>query len=190
MLTAVTGGIGSGKSVVSRVLAAMGFRVYDCDREAKRLMDHYARIKDSLCREIHPDCVDADGRINRSRLSEIVFADRTALDRLNSIVHSAVRADLRAWCEKYGHDRKRLFVETAILYQSGLDAMVDDVWVVEAPTALRVERVMARNSLSREQVLARIEAQDSYVPASCHQCVSHVVNDGCFPVLPQIERLL
>lgn len=189
MLTAITGGIGSGKSVVSRILAAMGFKVYDCDREAKRLMDVNAAIKTALCHEIHPDCVDSDGRIDRCRLSEIVFRDAAALERLNRIVHAAVRADLSEWCGQ-NSGQNRLFVETAILYQSGLDAMVDNVWAVEAPLDLRIERVMARNSLSREQVLARITSQDSYIPPTTHPSVISLINDGYYPILPQIEELL
>lgn len=189
MLTAITGGIGSGKSVVSRILAAMGFMVYDCDREARKLMDSNAAIKTALCHEIHPDCVDSDGRIDRCRLSEIVFRDAHALERLNGIVHAAVRNDLMEWCGRNsGHGR--LFVETAILYQSGLDAMVDNVWAVEAPLDLRIERVMARNSLSREQVLSRITSQDSYIPATPHPSVVSLINDGYYPILPQIEKLL
>lgn len=189
MLTAITGGIGSGKSIVSKILGAMGYPVYDCDSRAKLLMDRDEEIKKALCSEIHADCVRADGSINRGRLSEIVFGDAEALGRLNAIVHAAVRSDLKRWCrENIGSER--LFVETAILYQSGLDVMVDDVWDVDAPTELRIERVMARNSFSRQQVEARISAQDSYVPARLHPMVFSIINDGCIPLLPQIENLL
>lgn len=81
-------------------------------------------------------------------------------------------------------------METAILYQSGLDVMVDDVWSVDAPAELRIERVMARNSFSRQQVEARIASQDSSVPTILHPRVFSIINDGCIPLLPQIENLL
>lgn len=189
MLTAITGGIGSGKSVVSRVLHAMGYQVYDCDSRAKMLMDADAAIKVRLADDIHPECLLEDGSINRSRLSEIVFRDSEALECLNRIVHEAVRNDLKRWCEA-NFGSRRLFVETAILYQSGLDAMVDDVWEVNAPLDLRIERVMARNSLTREQVISRISMQDSFVPSELHPRVYKIINDGDIPLLPRIESLL
>ena len=83
-----------------------------------------------------------------------------------------------------------MFVETAILYQSHLDKMVDEVWEVHAPEELRVNRVMLRNGLDREKVMARIDAQKSYNPARRHAVVHEIVNDGSVPVLPQVEKLL
>jgi dephospho-CoA kinase len=186
MLIAITGGIGSGKSVVSRIVAMMGYDVYDCDSRAKRLMDTDDVIKARLQQEIHPQCV-LDGCIDRKRLAEIVFSDADRLEKLNAIVHSAVRDDLRKWAQLQG---KVSFVETAILYQSELDRMVDCVWEVEAPLDLRISRVMERNSVSREEVLARISAQDSFIPSRHHPLVIPIINDGMMPLLPQIEAQL
>lgn len=187
-LIAICGGIGSGKSVVSRCLLAMGYPVYDCDRNAKKLMDCDRAICDRIADEIAGDAVNRDGSINRSRLSEIVFADADALSRLNRIVHGAVRDDLRQWvaCQR----TPLAFVETAILYESRLDREVDEVWEVYAPSEIRLERVMRRSGLTEEQVLARMSAQDSFVPEKYHQCVKNIINDCCAPVLPQIEHLL
>ena len=81
-------------------------------------------------------------------------------------------------------------METAILYQSGLDNMVDEVWEVDAPLDLRVERVMVRNGFDRSQVLSRIASQDRFIPDSPHRCVRGIVNDGVEPLLPQIEAAL
>lgn len=187
-LTAVTGGIGSGKSVVSRVLRVMGYDVYDCDREARRLMDGDDAIKSRIASEISADAICADGSIDRQRLAAIVFADAAMLGRLNGMVHAAVRDDLAVWAARHvGGDR--LFVETAILYQSGIDAMVDDVWEVDAPEDVRVERVMARNSCMRREVLDRIRAQ-RFTPAHRHPSVTVLVNDGREALLPQIAALL
>ncbi len=188
MLTAIVGGIGSGKSVVSRIVEIMGYEVYDCDSRAKLLMDASDDIMSRIKSEIHDECV-VDCKIDRKRLAEIVFGDEEALNKLNAIVHAAVREDLKRWVESRDKD-KVLFVETAILYQSGLDRMVDAVWEIDAPVDLRVERVMARNSINREEVLARIAAQDSYVPVSLHPSVTHIINDNDMPLLPQVELLL
>ncbi|MDE6436166.1 MAG: dephospho-CoA kinase, partial [Muribaculaceae bacterium] len=92
-LIAITGGIGSGKSVVSRVLRAMGYPVYDCDSQAKAIMDADAEIHRRLCSEIDAAVV-TDGVIDRKRLAEIVFNDKAKLAVLNAIVHSAVKAHL------------------------------------------------------------------------------------------------
>lgn len=186
-LIAITGGIGSGKSVISDILRAMGHKVYDCDTRAKALMDTDESIKDDLINLISIDAVRSDRTIDRKLLSEIVFNDPDALSRLNSIVHKAVRADLRRWRETSSD--KTVWVETAILYASRLDREVDEVWEVTAPTELRVQRVMKRNSMSREQVLARISSQ-STTAAQLHPLTKTIVNDGVEPVLPQILSLL
>ena len=186
-LIAITGGIGSGKSVISDILQAMGHKVYDCDTRAKALMDTDESIKDDLINLISIDAVRSDRTIDRKLLSEIVFNDSDALSRLNSIVHKAVRADLRRWRDTSSD--KTVWVETAILYASRLDREVDEVWEVTAPTELRVQRVMKRNSMSREQVLARISSQ-STTAAQLHPLTKTIVNDGVEPVLPQILSLL
>ena len=186
-LIAITGGIGSGKSIISDILRAMGHKVYDCDTRAKALMDTDESIKNDLIDLISIDAVRNDRTIDRKLLSEIVFNDPDALSRLNSIVHKAVRADLRRWRDTSSD--KTVGVETAILYASRLDREVDEVWEVTAPTELRVQRVMKRNSMSREQVLARISSQ-STTAAQLHPLTKAIVNDGVEPVLPQILSLL
>lgn len=188
MLTAISGGIGCGKSVVSRMVAALGFPVYDCDTRAARIMDEDEAIKARIAEQIHPEVLHPDGSIDRKRLAGIVFADYEALQRLNAIVHAAVRSDVRRWSEM--QTSARCFVETAILYQSGLDRMVDDVWEVDAPLDLRIERVMKRNGIGREEVISRISSQERFVTKSRHACISILVNDGFEPLLPQVENLL
>lgn len=180
-LTAITGGIGSGKSVVSRILEAKGWPVYDCDARAKAIMDSDAAIHRRLTAEIHPLAV-VDGVIDRRLIASVVFADPEALGRLNAIVHRAVTADLLAWAA----ERPVAFVETAILYESGLRAHVTDVWEVTAPAELRIERVMARSGLERSEVERRMAAQAA--PSLPDHRV--IVNDGRSPLLPQVERLL
>ncbi len=188
MLTAISGGIGSGKTIVSRIIRTMGFHVYDCDSQAARIMNTDENIKHRIADEIGSECLNLDGSIDRKRISQIVFADPCALQRLNAIVHGAVRQDLSQWYEK--KSAQHCFVETAILYQSGIDRMVDDVWLVEAPNELRILRVMTRNNLDREQVLARISSQDKFTPKCVHSRVYSITNDYRRPLIPQIERLL
>ncbi len=187
-LTAITGGIGAGKSIVSRVLTAMGYPVYDCDSRARSLMDMSAEIKRAIALNIDAGVILPDDSIDRRLLAEIVFRDKQMLLTLNSIVHQAVRDDLARWVS----DRSSalVFVETAILYESGLDRVIDSEWHVTAPTDIRVDRVIARNGLSREHVLARIEAQSGTTPPKSSHNIITLVNDDITPLLPQIEKAL
>lgn len=186
MIIAITGGIGAGKSVVSDILRAIGYPVYDCDSRARAIMDSDPAILRALADEISPEVIGRDGAIDRPKLASIVFNDPDKLQRLNSIVHAAVRADLQQWMGSVG---TLAFVETAILYQSGLDRMVDEVWEVAAPEALRIERVCRRNSLTPEQVQARISSQ-RFQPECPHPRVCHILNDGVHSLLLQIHSYL
>lgn len=185
-IVAVTGGIGSGKSMVCRILEAMGHEVYDCDFRAKALMDCSWEIKRLIAEEICADAIFADGSIDRKRLADEVFTDAALLGKLNESVHSAVKEDINEWCES----RNPAFIETAILYQSGLDGMVNEVWEVIAPGELRIERVIRRSGLTREQIEDRMRAQDSYTIATPHPVRREIVNDGVMALLPQVEKLL
>lgn len=191
-LICISGGIGSGKSVVSRILRCMGHEVFDCDCEAKKIMDTDTGIHRRLCEEIHSGAVQ-DGIVRRDIISSVVFSDSCKLERLNGIVHSAVKAELLTRIERHKAicPGMPMFVETAILYQSGLNELVDAEWEVSAPESVRVERVMARNGLSREQVLARIASQ-LFIPASTARRPekSIIVNDGVSAILPRIVTLL
>ncbi|MDE6702658.1 MAG: dephospho-CoA kinase [Muribaculaceae bacterium] len=188
-LTAITGGIGAGKSVVSKILRTMGYPVFDCDSEAKHLMDSSLDIKAALIEKISPEAVDGQGNINRSHIAQIVFSDSKKLELLNTIVHTAVRNEIERWRKNNSDNKAQLFVETAILYQSQLDKAVDDVWEVVAPDEVRILRVMDRNHCSRQDVISRIEAQ-SFVPDIPHSSIKTITNDDFTPVLPQILNLL
>lgn len=189
-LIAITGGIGSGKSIVSKVLSTIGYPVYDTDTQAKRIMDTDPELRTRLAETFGADVL-LPSSINRPLLSQIVFSDPEKLALLNSIVHGAVRADLTEWADaQRTAGRERAFVETAILYQSHLDRMVSEVWDVTAPRELRIQRVERRNGLPRTQIEARIDSQDSFVPASPHPRVHTIINDGLSPILPRIEQLL
>lgn len=185
-LIAITGGIGSGKSIVSRILRIIGYEVYDCDSEARRLMSASDTIRRDIAARISPHVIHADGMIDRPALADIVFNDRGKLEALNEIVHSHVREDIARHAME---QQTVMFVETAILYESGLDRMVDEVWDVYADTEIRIRRVMARNNITREQVEARIAAQN-HVPDTPHPHIIRIINDGVVPLLPQVERLI
>lgn len=186
-LIAITGGIGSGKSVVSRLLRLMGYGVFDCDSEAKRLMNSDCAMQDRLRREFGDDIFTAAGLIDRPVLAQRVFADSDALQRLNAIVHPAVTNALRQWRES--QERSLCFVETAILTESGLDGVVDGAWHVTAPEAVRVGRAVDRGGLTAGQALARVRSQRDN-PADYRCPHRDIDNSGSIALIPQVERLL
>lgn len=185
-LTAITGGIGAGKSVVSRIVASMGYSVYDCDSRARAIMDSDTDIHRALVEQIHPAAV-TDGLVDRPLIARIVFNDPQALARLNAIVHRKVVDDVRAWV--VASSGPRLFVETAILYMCDLWRLVDGgVWDVTAPVDVRIRRVMRRNNLSRDQVEARINSQNTAAAPILNTHI--IINDDLTPLLPQILNVL
>lgn len=188
ILIALTGGIGAGKSVLSRVLRCLGYEVFDCDSEAKALMDRDDVIKARLAAEIAPEVISG-GKINRKILAEIVFADADRLSALNAIVHSAVKEHLQRW--RNGRDASVAFVETAILFESGLNRLVDAEWYVTAPPDIRIRRVMARNGLTATEVRRRIDSQ-AFIPSPDEPRPPRTVfvNNDRTPLLPQILACL
>ncbi len=185
-LIAIIGGIGSGKSMVSRILATMGFGVYDTDAAAKRLMNTSPKIIKALKTVFGSRVYNADGMLDRAYLSQIVFADSSKLHFLNSVVHPAVVDDVGLWADCC--DGCVAFVETALLRTSGLDRVVTGVWRVDAPVETRVLRVMRRNGMPEQAVRSRIASQLNEELTALHESV--IINDGVTAVLPQVIGLL
>ena len=171
----ITGGIGSGKSTIARVLAARGYTVYDCDKEAKRIIagnkDVQKKIIDLLGEEaftINPSLSEADQSIiyNTSYVAKRVFAEPSLLAQLNGIVHPAVKEDILSLPStgRLG-GAPVLFIESAILFEAGLDTICDKIFIVEAPEDIRIARTIARDyngdasPANINKVRARIHAQ-------------------------------
>ena len=187
-LIAITGGIGSGKSVVSRVVRVMGYGVYDCDSRAKSLMTQDPMVRQQLMEVFGKEVYLADGSLNRAHLSA-AFTDPSALARLNAIVHPATATDLINWADEQAEAGAEIaFVETALLRTSGLDRVVDDVWHITAPDQVRIDRVIARSGLTATQVKERMMAQrDEEAPADGEHII---INDNVTALLPQILKEL
>ncbi len=183
----LTGGIGAGKSIVARMLRGQGYEVYDCDSEAKRIMDAADDLKEAIGCRFGSQCLNDDGSLNRRNIAECVFADDDHRLWLNAQVHGLVREDVAKRAGAAGNGI--LFVESAILRSSGLDRMCEEVWIVDAPESVRIDRAVSRDKSDSGRVKVRIEAQrqeldDFDVP------VKIICNDGRTPLLPQIEKLL
>lgn len=189
-LIGLTGGIGTGKSTVARILRLRDYDVYDCDLEAKRLMDGSDYVRRSLRDRWGEEIYSAEGELDRRKVAEYVFADRIEKEWLDSLVHGLVRDDLKMWIDTHsGYSHDTVFVESAILFSSGLADMCQEVWEVTAPLDIRVERVMKRSGLTREQALARIEAQREEQTICQSRHTLQIVNDGTTPLLDAIPDI-
>ena len=178
MILAITGGIGSGKSVVSRILATMGIPVYDTDLEARRIMSS-PEVSEQLQSEF------GDAAFNRKELASIVFNNSEKLLKLNAIVHPAVRLDFKRWCHSL--QVPIIAFETALLSESGMDHDCDAVILVDAPEEVRIERVIKRNGIGREDVVKRIISQNYNPQFTCP--VYRINNDNNSAVLLQLMAL-
>lgn len=159
-LIGITGGIGSGKSVVSRILRLRGEAVYDCDLEAKRIMDESEEVLTALNERFGDKVCPVGGPINRKALSRHVFGNDEHRLWLNSLVHRLVRVDIILWQNQFEKSgASTVFVESAILASSGLAAICDEIWIVTAPEEERIERVKGRDGLDEEDIRKRIESQ-------------------------------
>lgn len=188
-LIAITGGIGSGKSVVSRIVQIMGYGVYDCDSRARALMIEDQHVRQQLTQAFGEDIYLADGTLNRQQLSAKAFGDNNALIRLNAIVHPATANDMLRWADAQAmRGAQAAFVETALLRTAGLDHLVNAVWHVTAPDAVRIDRVMARSGLTANQVKDRMAAQTLEDAVATGE--QEIVNDNRSALLPQIIQLI
>ena len=188
-LIAITGGIGSGKSVVARMVQVMGYHVYDCDSRAKALMTEDDNVRHQLVDAFGPETFLEDGSLNRQHLSAAAFGNDESLSRLNGIVHPATASDMLLWGRNQADSGATVaFVETALLRTAGLDRLVDEVWHVTAPASVRIPRVMARSGLTAQQVQDRMASQTIEESPALGERI--IINDGIAAVLPQVINLL
>lgn len=173
MKTGITGGIGSGKSYVCKLLAQRGIEVYDCDAAAKRLIRTSPRLRQQLKALI--------GSLDKAAISRFLLANEENQQAVNAIVHPAVFQDF----EESG----MLWMESAILFESGADKLVDRVIVVTAPEEIRIQRVMQRDGITREKALQWLARQwpQEQVKARAD---FEIVNDGQADLNSQIEKIL
>lgn len=152
----LTGGIGSGKTTIANHFRSLGVPVYIADDEARIIMQSEEVI--SSINETFGGTIFEDGILNRARLAEIVFGDPVKLKLLNEIVHPAVKKHFKQWL--LDHEKFPLVVyEAAILFESGNYKDFDWIITVSAPLESRIQRVIERDGVTREQVLERIKAQ-------------------------------
>ncbi|MDD3108695.1 MAG: dephospho-CoA kinase [Alistipes sp.] len=182
----LTGGIGSGKSTVSRLFALLGVPVYDTDSHAKRLMQHDPNLIQALRTQIGAEAYTADGKLNRAWLAQAIFRDPTLRARLNEVVHPVVFADFDRWAA--AQEVPYVMQESAILFESGAFRRMDCTVEVSASEAVRIARTILRDNVSAEAVKARMAAQLSEAER-CRMADYVIVSDDRTPVIERVLQL-
>lgn len=180
MKIGITGGIGSGKSYVCKLLTERGICVYDCDSAAKRLMHDSKEIREQLTALIGQDTY-IDGKLNKAVVAQFLLASEENAKAIDAIVHPAVANDF--------NQSGAAWMECAILFESGFDHLVDKVIVVTAPENVRIERVVKRDGISSDKVkewISRQWPQEEVIKRAHYE----IINDGQRDVGQQIDILI
>ena len=207
MIIGITGGIGSGKSTIAKELSRRGFAVYDCDREAKRIIAENPAVQQQIIALFGEEAF-VDGEYNTQYISKCVFSPPLGgagggLQALNAIIHPAVKEDILSSPLLGGAGGGLLFIESAILYEAGLDALCDRIIVVDAPEDIRIARTIARDyhgdatPENINKVRARIRAQQHPLQGvgGLHSATqSHhsiiILNDGSVSISDLADTIL
>lgn len=184
----ITGGIGSGKSVISKILRSMSYKVYDADDRAKYLCDNDINLKNKLIESF--GCIyNEDGMLDRKKFAAIIFNDKKKLAEANGIIHPVVVKDFIKYTAEEDSKDGIIFVESAILLECPLKDTVDKVLTVRANTSVRLERVVSRDYCTKEQAIARMNAQmnDAIMTSDSNYVID---NDDDKLLIPQIEKMI
>lgn len=183
MRIAITGGIGSGKSYVCRLLEQRGAEVYDCDAAAKRLMRTSTLLQQQLKALVGDAVYSPEEGLRKSVLRDFLLESEANKQAINDIVHPAVASDFIS--------SGKSWLESAILFESGFDRRVqfDHIVCVTAPREVRIQRIMQRDNTTKERAEAWIDAQMAQEEVS-RRCDFCIVNDGTSDLNAQIERCL
>lgn len=181
----ITGGIGCGKSYVARKMALRGIPVYDTDSNARRLMLQDQSIREGISALV-PGAY-ASGELDRRLIAGFLFASEENARKIDSIVHPAVFADFRRWVRQ--QDGDFCAVESAILFECGLDRETNAVVVVHAPMELRIDRCMKRDGTTRDKITERINQQMDQAE-KCSKADFVIMNDDTSDIDSQIDSIL
>lgn len=171
-LVGLTGGIGSGKTTVARMFAELGVPVYNSDMEAKRLMNRSEELRVSIM-DLLGEAAYKDGVLDRTYVAARVFKDKGLLQKMNAIVHPAVRRDFREWASR--QSAPYVLQEAAILFENGRDEAFDRMILVTAPKKIRTRRIKERDGLSESAIEERMKHQ---WPEKKKKALAHYVIDN------------
>lgn len=184
----ITGGIGSGKSMVCKIFGCLGIPVYDADSRAKSIMTTDGILVEQIKKEFGSLSYDADGGLNRSFLSSAVFGNAEKLKKLNELVHPRVALDGDQWtAEQIG--KKYVVREAALLFESGSYKKMDKIIVVTAPEPLRVKRVLVRDKQRTEEEVLKIILNQMKEEEKVKKADFVLRNDETELLVPQVINL-
>lgn len=153
----ITGGIGSGKSTICKIFSLHGIPVYDADERAKKLYIENESVRNKVTKLLGDEVYRPDGSLNKPFLSLKIFDNTILKEKLEAIIHPAVEEDFNKWCQL--QNSPIVLKEAALLFESGSNKMLNKIIVVTAPLELRIERVIKRDQLSRQEIEKRISNQ-------------------------------
>lgn len=186
----ITGGIGSGKSVVCRLFQVLGVPVYDSDARAKWVMNHDAALREELTAAFGPETFDAQGQLNRAYLARVAFPEPAQLARLNALVHPHVGRDFAAWtAARQAEGHRYVLKEAALLYESGAYRQLDHIITVYAPEAVRQARVLRRDPHRTPADVQHIMGKQLSEEEKLQRADSIIYNDDAHLLIPQVLRL-
>lgn len=187
MLVGLTGGIGSGKTIVSKVFETMGCFVYNSDERAKALY-YNSNIKKNVIELLGSECYLNDHEINKEYISKKVFNYPELLQKLNQIIHPAVKEDFINFKNKLT-EKSIIVKETALLFEAGINKDLDYTILVTAPIDIKIKRVMSRNHISKEEVEMRMSSQWS---DEQKKNLANIVitNDESLALIPQVISII
>lgn len=186
MIIGITGGMGCGKTYVSNILRKQGFPVYSCDDRARSLMKDDAEVKAALVELVGADAYTGNGELNKPVIAAFLYANKENREKINALVHPKVRLDFQMWCRL--QDADVIFMECAILYESGFDQLVDKVLYVYASDDVRIHRIIHRDKLNRMEVTRRIKTQ---TPEAVKMRLADfcIINNGNNNILKQLQNI-
>ena len=186
MIIGITGGIGSGKSIVCNIFRQIGIAVYDADTAAKKLYNTQPEIINSIKKEFTEDVFDKKGKIDKQKLALLVFGDESALKNLNRIVHPFVKRHFEEWVAS--QTAIYILKEAAILFESGSDKGCDKIITVTAPVDLRIQRTMLRDRRSKAEVEQIVSKQWNDEEKIKHSDFV-ITNDDQQMIIPQVLEI-
>lgn len=183
----ITGGIGSGKSLISKVFKSLGIPVYDADSRAKALMTESSDIRNGLISTFGNDAYLSSGELNRRFLAEQVFKDELNTEKINAIVHPAVAKDFEDWY--HAQNAPYIIKEAALMISSGTYKNLDKLILVSAPEELRISRTMQRDPQRSEDEVRNIISRQMKEPEMKEFADTVIDNSGEKMLLEQILKI-
>lgn len=184
----ITGGIGSGKSLICKIFSAFGVPVYDADSRARWLTNNHPNLISSLKNIFGEKAYTANQELDRSFISNIVFKEPSKLTILNELVHPLVALDFDTWVKK-NEENRYVLKEAALIFESGSNESLDKVINVSAPEALRLQRVLLRDVHRNKEQVLEIMAKQLKEEERKAKADFNIINDGSALVIPQVWKL-